>query len=61
MAQDIPSPAKVEILDFPGILFDIDPHDLPKGAAEDQVNAVSYDSAELQSRRGFRYVIFEGE
>ena len=58
----MPDPAKpqVTISDFPGILTNVDPRDLPPGAAEEQVNAVALVYGELAVRRGIREVTFEG-
>lgn len=52
---------RVEIRDFPGLIIDTDPHDLPPGAAADQRNAVSTDQGQLKSRLGYRKVCFEDD
>ena len=51
--------SQVEIKDFPGLVLNADPHDLPPGAAADQVNAQSDVPGELTTRRGLRVVSFE--
>lgn len=45
--------------DFEGLILDADPHDRKGGVAIDQVNAISTDIGELQSRGGYRLVSFE--
>lgn len=45
--------------DFKGLILDADPHDREGGVAVKQVNAVSTDIGELQSRGGYRPVSFE--
>jgi hypothetical protein len=45
--------------DFKGLILDADPHDREAGVAINQVNAMSTDIGELQSRGGYRPVSFE--
>ena len=47
--------------DFPGLILNADPRDIPPGAGQQQVNASSEQAGVLQSRRGMRPVRFEGE
>jgi hypothetical protein len=47
--------------DFPGMVDNIDPRDLPPGAAEIQLNATSVKMGELQIRLGLRDITFEGD
>jgi hypothetical protein len=49
----------VTIIDFPGLLSNVDPRDLPDGAATEQVNCASLLLGKLQVRQGIRPVIFE--
>lgn len=49
------------IADFPGIMGNSDPRDLPEGAADDQVNACSIVFGELTIRRGIREVTFDND
>lgn len=59
----MPQPAKptVVIVDFPGMMNNVDPRDFPAGASEDQVNACSYKLGELTLRGGVKQVTFEDE
>lgn len=50
---------RVEADDFPGLVLNLDPHDLPPGAAADQVNAVSITPGQLSARLGYKEVTFE--
>lgn len=54
-------PAKkgVEIADFPGLIIDADPNDLPVGGAVDQVNVQSSRPGQLMVRAGWLEVTFE--
>lgn len=54
-------PQRVEIVDFAGMIDNVDPRDLPPGAAQLQINAVSLKMGELQVRRGLKDVTFEAE
>jgi hypothetical protein len=45
--------------DFPGIMTNVDPRDIPAGAAEIQFNLSSIFIGELTSRLGIREVVFE--
>lgn len=51
--------ASVEIRDFPGLIGNLDPSDLPEGAALVQVNVVSIVPGELQTRLGYKTVSFD--
>lgn len=55
---DVPQTAVV-LADFPGLVLDRDPHDIPPGASDDQVNATCENSGQLTSRAGFVLVTFE--
>ena len=57
--QNVPPEQSVDIRDFLGLMTDIDIIDQPPGYTEDQVNATCLDGAELTSRFGYRYVLFE--
>lgn len=48
-------------VDFPGLITDIDPRDLPAGAAEEQVNLACIRLGEMQVRGGLREVSFDEE
>lgn len=54
-----PPQSVLMITDFPGLAMDVDPHDAPTGASEDQVNATVEDRGVLKSREGFLIVNFE--
>lgn len=47
--------------DFPGLILNADPRDLPIGCGQVQVNATSEQAGSLMSRRGMSQVTFEGE
>lgn len=47
--------------DFPGLVLNADPRELPPGAGQEQVNAVSEQVGRLESRRGVRVATFDGE
>jgi hypothetical protein len=57
----MPAPAQPvsEAQDFPGMLSNVDPRDIPAGAAEEQVNICSIVQGELRVRLGIREVVFE--
>ena len=55
----LPTKQSVELRDFPGLVTNLDPHDLPPGAAQVQINVVSIVSGELQVRLGIKEVTFE--
>lgn len=57
--MDQPPRAKVEMIDFPGLILSADPHRLPPGAAQDQVNCMALDGGRLRPRGGVRTVSFE--
>lgn len=44
---------------FPGLMEDVDPHDLPPGAAEIQVNLVCTRMGQMDVRAGLREVAFD--
>lgn len=50
---------RVEARDFPGLMPQADPTDLPPGAAQVQVNVTSHVPGELRSRPGLALVTFE--
>lgn len=45
--------------DFPGLMTNVDPRDLPDGAAEEQINLVCQVVGELRVRLGMKEVVFE--
>jgi len=49
----------VEIRDYPGLIANSDPEDIPRGAAQMQVNVISLVTGELSTRGGYRTVSFE--
>lgn len=49
------------IRDFPGLVLEVDPHDLQEGATDLQVNCTSEDHGMLKSRHGYVVLQFEGE
>lgn len=57
----MPEPARpVDLVsNFPGLLTNADPRDLPAGAAEEQVNLTCVVEGELRVRQGIRPVVFE--
>ena len=59
MAEQVPERIRVSYRGWPGLITDIDPHDLPPGAAAGQVNVVGYDAAQMQTRMGLRELQFE--
>ncbi len=56
--QDGPS-STLEFRDFPGVQLQSDAHDLPPGAAQDQVNVGSGLPGQLTPRDGMRVVSFD--
>ena len=50
----------VDIHDFPGLMSNRDPHDIPPGAAIAQVNCVPIRPGELRVRPGAALVKFDG-
>jgi hypothetical protein len=50
---------RVEIRDFGGYVPNADPHDLPPGTAQAQVNAIVIRPGELRCRQGARVVLFD--
>lgn len=50
---------RVEIRDFGGFVTAMDPHDLPPGESQEQVNATSVRPGELRVRGGFRVLRFD--
>lgn len=55
----LPAERTEEDRDFPGLITNSDPHDLPQGAGVDQVNITCIRPAVLTVRPGFRVVTFE--
>jgi hypothetical protein len=53
--------SSVVMRDFPGLITNLDPDDLPPGSAQVQVNVTSSRPAVLEPRPGYRVVIFEDE
>jgi hypothetical protein len=51
--------AQVDVKDFAGLLTNVDPDDVPTGAAQKQVNVVCITLGELQVRGGYREVTFD--
>ena len=49
----------VELTDFPGMMQNVDPRDIPVGAADDQVNMGCILIGQLQCRLGLREPNFE--
>lgn len=49
----------VLIRDFPGLVTNADPNDLPEGAAKVQTNVTATIFGELRARGGYRAVKFE--
>ena len=50
---------RVQIDDFPGLVTNTDPHDLPPGAAVEQVNCHTPRLGELRPRLGSKPVKFD--
>lgn len=59
--SDEPVKNVVQMRDFPGLVVNADPHDIPDGAAVIQVNVTSENPGMLQTRMGIRNCVFEGE
>lgn len=53
------APAKLEIVDFPGLVTNVDPSHAKPGSAAVQVNITSAKLAMLETRPGFLPVVFE--
>lgn len=51
--------AMADLRDFGGLVLKLDPHDLAKGTAVEQVNAASSVPGELRPRGGARAVKFD--
>lgn len=51
--------ARLTIRDFAGFVTASDPHDLPPGTAQEQVNVASVRPGELRVRGGYRVVRFD--
>jgi hypothetical protein len=49
----------VEFMDFPGMMQNVDPRDIPTGAAEDQINFCCILIGQLECRHGLREPNFE--
>jgi hypothetical protein len=54
-----PPKAEVTLADFPGLIDNTDPRNIPPGAAQAQVNCASYKIGELIIRAGTKQVTFE--
>jgi hypothetical protein len=52
--------SRVVIQDFAGFVANSDPHDLPPGAAQVQVNVTPSVPGELRVRQGYQVVRFDG-
>lgn len=57
---DVPQTAVV-MGDFPGLILQADPHDIPAGAAREQINVVSSAPGRLPVRMGYLEVQFEDD
>jgi hypothetical protein len=53
--------AWVQIRTFDGLHLNLDPHDREPSQAVDQVNLVATHEGMLQTRGGFRFVVFEDD
>lgn len=51
--------ASVEIRDFPGLVANADPDDIPPGSGVKQTNVTAIIPGELSTRLGYRTVSFE--
>lgn len=51
--------SSVEIRDFPGLIANGDPNELPPGTGVVQVNVASISPGELATRLGYKVVVFE--
>jgi hypothetical protein len=49
----------IEMRDFPGLVKNTEPRDVPPGGAEEQINACSLVVGELTVRHGYRMVQFD--
>lgn len=58
-APDKVPEASIEMVDFPGMIDNMDKLDIPPGAADEQVNACCINVGELTVRMGMRAVTFE--
>jgi hypothetical protein len=54
-----PARNTVQISDFPGLITNVDHHDLPDGAADIQTNVVCQSVGQIVTRKGYREVSFE--
>jgi hypothetical protein len=61
MAEKMRSDTRVRVRDFPGLVLNVDPNDLPPGAAREQTNITSALPASLEVRPGYRVVRFEDQ
>jgi hypothetical protein len=50
---------RLVLKDFPGLVTDADPHDVPKGAAREQLNVAAERPGELKPRLGYRLLRFD--
>lgn len=51
--------ASIVMVDFPGMIDNMDRLDIPAGAADEQINATCVVIGEMQVRLGMRQVTFE--
>ena len=62
MAKDPKVPkSSIDMSDFPGMLRNQDPQDLPPGGAEVQLNLACIERGQMRSRGGMRQVTFEDQ
>lgn len=54
-----PARVTLELNDFPGLVTNMDDHEIPEGAGQIQTNAVCLKVSQLAVRKGYREVVFE--
>jgi hypothetical protein len=59
MGQPANEQAMMRMRDFLGQVSNMDPHDLPPGAAQQQVNVTCVKQGQMKVRGGLREVTFE--
>jgi hypothetical protein len=59
MPDDIPTQPLVVVMAFPGLVLDVDPHDVEPGQAVEQENVMSDRKGMLRTRPGLRRVEFD--
>lgn len=57
--MSMPPKSEIVITDFPGLVTNIDPKDIPPGAAQIMTNVAVIRQAQMQARQGYREVTFE--